>query len=252
MAFLTPHLPINNCGICEKIDFVAQSGVKMTDWSVGIVVRLLIIMVLLNLLPGAGLLMQKKVLPKKDRVLRIAAELFAEKGFHEVKLDDVAKSADVAKGTIYTYFASKDELFIQCILHDSPVYEERFKQTIASTPDFSRCLKKLIALQYEMVKEKGPLVKQIMQLGPQLKLGDKEFKSLLDQFETGVKLLASFFQSGIDRRILHDNLTAGQMAIMFQQIFDLNVLFNFYREPELRQTDVFDFLMRTFGNNRSC
>lgn len=222
----------------------------MTDWSVKSVVRVDLILVKINLSWQVGE-MQKKTISKKDIVLRIAAELFAEKGFHEVKLDDVAKSADVAKGTIYTYFSSKDELFIQCILHDSPVYEERFQKTIARTSDFSRCLKKLITLQYEMVKEKGPLVKQIMQLGPQLKLGEKEFKGLVDQFEKGVRMLAGFFQKGIDRGILNDNLTAGQMAIMFQQIFDLNVLFNFYKEPELRQADVFDFLMRTFGNSRS-
>lgn len=40
-----------------------------------------------------------------------ALELFAEKGFAATRLDDVAARAGVSKGTVYLYFASKEELF---------------------------------------------------------------------------------------------------------------------------------------------
>jgi len=44
----------------------------------------------------------------------LAAErLFANRRFHEVTLDEVARSAGVGKGTIYLHFADKDDLFFQ-------------------------------------------------------------------------------------------------------------------------------------------
>lgn len=40
---------------------------------------------------------------------------FADKGFAATRLDDVARRAGVAKGTIYLYFADKEELFVAAV-----------------------------------------------------------------------------------------------------------------------------------------
>src|ERR1700753_4045463 len=40
-----------------------------------------------------------------------AKEVFARKGFHDTTIADIAKQADLAYGSIYWYFDSKDELF---------------------------------------------------------------------------------------------------------------------------------------------
>ena len=44
-------------------------------------------------------------------ILRAALDCFAERGFAATRLDDVAQRAGVTKGTLYLYFASKEELF---------------------------------------------------------------------------------------------------------------------------------------------
>ena len=51
---------------------------------------------------------------KDDRpaeIISAAIDVFAEHGFAAAKLDDVAKRAGVAKGTLYRYFETKDEMF---------------------------------------------------------------------------------------------------------------------------------------------
>jgi AcrR family transcriptional regulator len=50
---------------------------------------------------------------KKQRIMTAAESLFHTGQFQEITLDAVALAADVGKGTIYQYFASKDELFFQ-------------------------------------------------------------------------------------------------------------------------------------------
>jgi AcrR family transcriptional regulator len=44
-------------------------------------------------------------------IIAAAAKLFADHGFAATKLDDVARLAGVAKGSIYLYFDTKEELF---------------------------------------------------------------------------------------------------------------------------------------------
>jgi len=48
---------------------------------------------------------------KRERILNAAAELFSQKSYHEVMMEDVAKIIGVAKGTVYNYFTSKEELY---------------------------------------------------------------------------------------------------------------------------------------------
>jgi len=47
--------------------------------------------------------------------LAAAAKLFASEPFHKVHLSDVAKAAKVGKGTLYTYFKNKEDLYLAVI-----------------------------------------------------------------------------------------------------------------------------------------
>jgi AcrR family transcriptional regulator len=46
----------------------------------------------------------------RARILEMAAARFAEAGPEQVRLEDVAAAADVARGTLYSHFPTKDEL----------------------------------------------------------------------------------------------------------------------------------------------
>jgi AcrR family transcriptional regulator len=48
---------------------------------------------------------------KREVILGAALDIFVEQGFTPARLDDVAKRAGVAKGTLYLYFDSKQALF---------------------------------------------------------------------------------------------------------------------------------------------
>ena len=52
---------------------------------------------------------------RRDAILAAALEEFSVRGFEATRLDDVAKRADVAKGTIYLHFRDKESLFQELI-----------------------------------------------------------------------------------------------------------------------------------------
>jgi AcrR family transcriptional regulator len=55
---------------------------------------------------------------RREELLRAAARVFAEKGFHGARISDVAEEAGVAYGLVYHYFRSKDEL-LESIFRES-------------------------------------------------------------------------------------------------------------------------------------
>ena len=57
------------------------------------------------------------------RLLDVSLGVFAERGFHATRVDDICERAEVSHGTFYRYFASKDDLFR--VLVDEVVGEMR-------------------------------------------------------------------------------------------------------------------------------
>ncbi len=52
---------------------------------------------------------------KLPRILEAAGRLFAERSFSEVRMEDIAALAEVAKGTLYLHFKDKEHLFREMI-----------------------------------------------------------------------------------------------------------------------------------------
>ncbi len=55
---------------------------------------------------------ERDKLRNKEAILKAAVHLFAQKGFAETKLEDVATLAEFGKGTLYNYFENKDDLLL--------------------------------------------------------------------------------------------------------------------------------------------
>ena len=71
---------------------------------------------------------------KRELILRAATRVFARNGYFNSKVADIARAADVADGTVYLYFKSKDE-----ILHS--IFDQNMAEAIAA----GRALVKTVA-----------------------------------------------------------------------------------------------------------
>ncbi|HMD28365.1 MAG TPA: helix-turn-helix domain-containing protein [Steroidobacteraceae bacterium] len=68
------------------------------------------------------------------RAIRAAEELFKKVGFRAVTMELVAREADVAKGTLYSYFKNKDELFLAVCARLARIEQRAVEQALAK-PD---------------------------------------------------------------------------------------------------------------------
>jgi AcrR family transcriptional regulator len=64
---------------------------------------------------------------RPDEITAAALELFVERGYAGTRLEDVASRAGISKGTLYLYFANKEELFKAVVREGlvSPIAEMR-------------------------------------------------------------------------------------------------------------------------------
>ncbi len=52
---------------------------------------------------------------KRTQLLKAAIKLFAEKGFEQTRITEIAEMAGMAPGSVYTYFENKEDLLFQMI-----------------------------------------------------------------------------------------------------------------------------------------
>jgi AcrR family transcriptional regulator len=71
---------------------------------------------------------------RRKRALRSAEELFKKVGFRAVTMEMVAREANVAKATLYSYFKNKDELFLAVCARMAAILRGAVEQAL-SKPD---------------------------------------------------------------------------------------------------------------------
>ena len=56
---------------------------------------------------------QKRKKKTRERIFRVAMELFERKGFENTTVAEITEAADIGKGTFFTYFPTKEAIFRQ-------------------------------------------------------------------------------------------------------------------------------------------
>lgn len=72
---------------------------------------------------------------KRAQIVLHAAEVFSQTGYHATKMADIAHAAGIGKGTIYEYFATKEQLFLAVYDAWMSQYESIVRQRVDEASD---------------------------------------------------------------------------------------------------------------------
>jgi TetR/AcrR family transcriptional regulator len=141
---------------------------------------------------------------RPGELLEAALELFVQKGFAATKAEEVAKLAGVSKGTLFLYFASKDELF-KAVVRENIIgrfteWNAEFELFTGSTADMLRYCMRSWWERIGSTKASG-ITKLIMSEA-------RNFPELAAFFEhevvlPGNELIRRILQRGVDRGEFH-------------------------------------------------
>jgi TetR/AcrR family fatty acid metabolism transcriptional regulator len=66
----------------------------------------------------------------RERILEAAVNVFASKGYHDTKVDDIVAESQTSKGSFYFYFPSKQEIFLALVDSFADLLESRLHSRI--------------------------------------------------------------------------------------------------------------------------
>ena len=58
---------------------------------------------------------QKRSIEKKEKIIETGFQIFLERGYFDVTTADIAKEANLATGTVYSYFKDKKDILLECL-----------------------------------------------------------------------------------------------------------------------------------------
>jgi len=130
---------------------------------------------------------------KRMQILKIAETLFNRFGIHRTGVDEIARLADVAKGTIYNYFSNKDGLFRELVQEKINIFEKMLESSVENIKDPIEKLR-VIALGYLKISIDNPFLSDKMLYGKY----DEKIKEFLSEMEGKTQKMINKILAGND------------------------------------------------------
>ena len=122
---------------------------------------------------------KKKNTEKYQRILEAAVKVFAEQGFFQSTIAQIAKEAGVADGTIYLYFKNKDDILVQFYQYKTGQIFERFREAVGQPKTAEEKLRCLIRVHLEeFQKDRNMAIVYQAETHQNRWLGDQHIKAM--------------------------------------------------------------------------
>ena len=150
---------------------------------------------------------------KQKQIMRVVEKLATNRRFHEITLDEVAEAAGVGKGTIYRYFADKDDLFFQVATSGFEELCELLKRTVPCDTSFTE---KLLNASKQIIRFFAARRQLLRMMQTEANLAywrkGKNRQRWLDKRKMLVNVLADIFCDGIAEGMVRTDISAEVMA----------------------------------------
>jgi AcrR family transcriptional regulator len=151
----------------------------------------------------------REKIARREAIVKAAREVFAEKGLLASTIADVARRAEVAKGTIYLHFKSKEEMFTALMDEGLALVAKRFTEAVDSSLRADDNLRRLCDAYCRLYREEPQYFKLLFFCSH----SDVRAKTCADPSECqGLPPLAALIQQGIDEGTFAPTVDATKVA----------------------------------------
>ena len=144
---------------------------------------------------------------KREDIIQSATHIFANKGFHLTNINEIAEQAGIGKGTVYEYFNSKSDLFLEVMTYNVDKYLLRIQEAILSKEGFQEKLLAYIDTHQAIIGENyhitGLFISTPAALSTVADNGKEVMSILCGARDKTVKLVEDILILGAEEGILH-------------------------------------------------
>lgn len=182
---------------------------------------------------------------KRELIIEAAIQEFSQKGYHNTRMEEIAVTAGIGKGTIYEYFDSKLHLF-QSMMEDSlHVYFSKLESQNIEEQPVSVKLKLVVEMHIRFCLENRELTKVLFGLAeaPDKELWEWAMAMRKDKLERTQSMLAEGIQRGefrgdLDLKMLSFSVMSTLGGFWFPLVME-----DWEMDPELLASQYTDFVL---------
>jgi len=177
--------------------------------------------------------MKDKKLSRRERekrrhlfdILKAAEDLFSERGYNNVSVQEIADRAEFAVGTIYSYFKNKEDLYNTMLRESGNAYFSRILPLLDQKGDPCEIIRKYVAISLDILHEHRKVLKIFIAEMKGVKFAiksrpDEEFRDKDLQLE---RKIAAQIKRGVKKGLFRE-LNPNQAALALMGIMDSMVI----------------------------
>lgn len=172
---------------------------------------------------------------KKQRILEVAAQLFAKKGFDGVSVREIAENAGVTKPVIYYYFKNKkalhEALIREAFLHTKQLHESIFQ----SDATVEQKLRMLMKSHFTFCME-NPDIIQILYDAIHQRISDTLFMSPPSKqgpSHANFRGISEFVHLGQEQHIFREDVQPMKVGMLFIGAMNMFILYQLHSEHQV-------------------
>ncbi len=145
---------------------------------------------------------EREKLKQRQEMLAAALELFSEKGFHNVSMQEIAQKSEFAIGTLYKFFKNKEDLYKALMLEQAEKFREALTNAIEESTDEIEKLRNYVKTKGQFFRENISMVRLYFAetRGASFNITAGLDREIRDRYVPFLETLASIFKNGIERK----------------------------------------------------
>jgi len=145
---------------------------------------------------------ERAKLVQKQEMLDAALDLFSEKGYRNVSMQEIAEKAEFAIGTLYNFFRNKEDLYKALIKEMAGRFEEALSKAIGAPGKEIEKLRSYVKTKGEVFRGNASVIRLYFAetLGASYNIQAGLDSELRERHGTFLRTLAVIFEDGMRRK----------------------------------------------------
>jgi len=185
--------------------------------------------------------MEDRMLPRRERekrtqrqeMLTAALDLFSKRGYRNVSMQEIARKAEFAVGTLYKFFRNKEDLYKALILEQFETFRESLTKAIGEPDDEIEKLRNYVKAKGELFRANAPMIRLYFTetQGARVNVMAGLDSGIRERHDAFQQTLASVFESGMKRKRFRKIADPYSLAVSLDSITN-GFLFLWMEKPE--------------------
>jgi TetR/AcrR family fatty acid metabolism transcriptional regulator len=186
-----------------------------------------------------------KAVNKHTKIITAATKIFAQKGFFNARISDIAKEAKVADGTIYLYFNNKFDILLSVFEEEIGNLITQVRKLLAEETDPRKMLE-VFATKHLSVMKKNKYLAEVIQI--ELRQTNKLIKDYRNnKFSEYVNIISDIIKLGQEQNIYRSDILPGiAKRAFFGSLDEISRVWNISLETNYTVEETASQVMKIF------